>query len=248
MIEDFLTAFIVYFVVIDPIGTAPIFLAVTAAQDKRAKIRTAIEATLVATLIMVFFALCGSWVLQYLKIGEPAFKIAGGVILFLVAWDMLNSKRQARKRRETTAPALASNFAPDFVPNLGLNIADNAGDEAIPSQKSRKEDSGNDDEPENVAIFPLAIPMLAGPAAIMSVMVVSADFSGSMVTSLTGYGALMTVMLATGLIMVLTAIAERIIDPRLSNVFSRVTAIILAALSVQYVIDGLAALHLITSL
>ena len=243
MIEDFLTAFIVYFVVIDPIGTAPIFLAVTAAQDKRAKIRTAIEATLVATLIMVFFALCGSWVLQYLKIGEPAFKIAGGVILFLVAWDMLNSKRQARKRRETTAPALASAFAPD----LGLNIADNAGDEAIPSQKLTKEVSSCDDEPENVAIFPLAIPMLAGPAAIMSVMVVSADFSGSMVTSLIGYGALMAVMLATGLIMVLTAIAERIINPRLSNVFPRVTAIILAALSVQYVIDGLAALQLITS-
>ena len=196
-----------------------------------------------ATLIMVFFALCGSWVLQYLKIGEPAFKIAGGVILFLVAWDMLNSKRQARKRRETTAPALASAFAPD----LGLNIADHAGDEAIPSQKSTKEISSNDDELENLAIFPLAIPMLAGPAAIMSVMVVSADFNGSMVTSLIGYGALMAVMLATGLIMVLTAIAERIIDLRLSNVFSRVTAIILAALSVQYVIDGLAALQLITS-
>ena len=112
----------------------PLFLAVTAAQDKRAKIRITIEATLVATLIMVFFALCGSWVLHYLKIGEPAFKITGGVILFLVAWDMLNSKRQARKRRETTAPALASAFAPD----LGLNIADNAGDEAIPSQKSSK--------------------------------------------------------------------------------------------------------------
>ena len=165
------------------------------------------------------------------------------MLLFLVAWDMLNSKRQARKRRETTAPTLASAFAPD----LGLNIADNAGDEAIPSQKSTKEVSSNDDELENVAIFPLAIPMLAGPAAIMSVMVVSADFSGSMVTSLIGYGALMAVMLATGLIMVLTAIAERKIDPRLSNVFSRVTAIILAALSVQYVIDGLAALQLITS-
>ena len=93
MIENFLTAFIVYFVVIDPIGTAPLFLAVTAAQDKRAKITTTIEAMLAATLIMVFFALCGSWVLQYLKIGEPAFKIAGGVTLFLVAWDMLNSKR-----------------------------------------------------------------------------------------------------------------------------------------------------------
>ena len=107
--------------------------------------------------------------------------------------------------------------------------------------------SSNGDQPKNVAIFPLAIPMLAGPAAIMSVMVVSADFSDSMVTSLIGYRALMAVMLATGLIMVLTAIAERIMDPRLSNLFSRVTAIILAALSVQYVIDGLAALQLITS-
>ena len=85
MIENFLAAFIVYFVVIDPTGTAPLFLAVTAAQDKRAKIRITIEATLLATLIMVFFALCGSWVLQYLRVGEPAFKIAGGMSLFLMA-------------------------------------------------------------------------------------------------------------------------------------------------------------------
>ena len=111
MIENFLTAFIVYFVVIDPIGTAPIFLAVTAAQCKRAKIRTAIETTLMATLIMVFFALCGSWVLRYLQIGDPAYKIAGGLILFLVAWDMLTSKRQTRKSRETTGPSPACTFA-----------------------------------------------------------------------------------------------------------------------------------------
>ena len=245
MIENFLTAFIVYFVVIDPIGTAPIFLAVTAAQDKRAKIRTAIEATLVATLIMVFFALCGSWVLRYLQIGEPAFKIAGGVILFLVAWDMLTSKRQARKRRETTGPETGP--APALAAEAGTA---EAGARTTPGKqhtKDTKDTSGNDDEPENVAIFPLAIPMLAGPAAIMSVMVVSTDFSGSMVMSLTGYGALLAVMLATGKIMVLTAIADRMIDPRLSNVFSRVTAIILAALSVQYVIDGLTALQLIAA-
>jgi multiple antibiotic resistance protein len=242
MIENFLTAFIVYFVVIDPIGTAPIFLAVTAAQDKRAKIRTAIEATLVATLIMVFFALCGSWVLRYLQIGEPAFKIAGGVILFLVAWDMLTSKRQTRKRLETTGPATGP--TPAFAAEAGTA---EAGARTTPGKQQTKDTTGNDDEPENVAIFPLAIPMLAGPAAIMSVMVVSADFSGSMVMSLTGYGALLAVMLATGKIMVLTAIADRMIDPRLSNVFSRVTAIILAALSVQYVIDGMTALQLIAA-
>ena len=245
MIENFLTAFIVYFVVIDPIGTAPIFLAVTAAQDKRAKIRTAIEATLVATLIMVFFALCGSWVLHYLQIGEPAFKIAGGVILFLVAWDMLTSKRQARKRRETTGPETdRSETGPTLAAEAGTA---EAGARTTPDKQQTKDTSGNDDEPENVAIFPLAIPMLAGPAAIMSVMVVSADFSGSMVMSLTGYGALLAVMLATGKIMVLTAIADRMIDPRLSNIFSRVTAIILAALSVQYVIDGMTALQLIAA-
>ena len=242
MIENFLTAFIVYFVVIDPIGTAPIFLAVTAAQDKRAKIGTAIEATLVATLIMVFFALCGSWVLRYLQIGEPAFKIAGGVILFLVAWDMLTSKRQERKRRETTGPGTG----PALALAAEAGTAD-AGARTTSGKLHTKDTSGNDDEPENVAIFPLAIPMLAGPAAIMSVMVVSADFSGSMVMSLTGYGALLAVMLVTGKIMVLTAIADRMIDPRLSNVFSRVTAIILAALSVQYVIDGLTALQLIAA-
>jgi multiple antibiotic resistance protein len=176
-------------------------------------------------------------VLRYLQIGEPAFKIAGGVILFLVAWDMLTSKRQARKRRETTGPETGP--APAHAAQVGARTTT--------GKQHTKDTSGNDDEPENVAIFPLAIPMLAGPAAIMSVMVVSADFSGSMVMSLTGYGALLAVMLVTGKIMVLTAIADRMIDPRLSNVFSRVTAIILAALSVQYVIDGLTALQLIAA-
>ena len=89
--------------------------------------------------------------------------------------------------------------------------------------------------------------MLAGPAAIMSVMVVSADISGSRVMILTGYGALLAVMLVTGMIMVLTVFAGRMIDSRLSNVLSRVTAIILAALSVQYVINGLTTLQLIVS-
>ena len=176
--------------------------------------------------------------LRYLQIGEPAFKIAGGVILFMVSWDMLTSKRQARKRRETTGPA------PALAAESGTA---EAGARTTPGKQHKKDTSGGDDEPENVAIFPLAIPMLAGPAAIMSVMVVSADFSGSMVMSLIGYGALLAVMLVTGKIMVLTAIADRIIDPRLSNLFSRVTATILAALSVHYVIDGMTALQLIAT-
>ena len=132
MIESFITAFIIYFVVIDPIGNAPIFLAVTGAQDRARKMRTALEGTLVATMIMLFFAVCGAWILAYLNISEAAFKIAGGIILFLVALDMLAAKRQARKRAQSTGDA-----ATDEV------------------------------DSDNLAIYPLAIPLLARPSAIM---------------------------------------------------------------------------------
>ena len=151
MVEAFITAFIIYFVVIDPVGNAPIFLAVTEAQDRARKFRTALEGTAIATAIMLFFALCGAWILAYLNITEAAFKIAGGIILLLVALDMLAAKRQQRKRAETTSEA------------------------------------------ENVAIYPLAIPLLAGPSAIMSVIVVNAGFSGALASTLTGYAVLLSI-------------------------------------------------------
>jgi len=198
MIESFITAFIIYFVVIDPVGNAPVFLAVTNAQTRRQKFRTAIEATLFASFIMLFFALCGAWVLAYLKITQPAFKIAGGIILFLVSLDMLSARRQQRKRDEST-----------------------------------------DNEGDNLAIYPLAIPMLAGPAAIISVIVVTAEFSDALGRSLIGYSALLAVMASTGLILCLTVIAESWLNEKVTMVFSRITAIILAGLSVQYVQDGL---------
>ena len=147
MIENFITAFIVYFVVIDPVGTAPIFLAITTHLNKRQKIRTALEGTFVAGAIMLFFALCGNWILGYLSISITAFKIAGGVILLLVSLDMLSAKRQQRKKQGS--------------------------DKATESTK-------------NVAVFPLAIPLLAGPAAITSVMVVSVDLAGDAAQSLIG--------------------------------------------------------------
>ena len=226
MIESFITAFIIYFVVIDPVGNAPIFLAVTGAQDRARKMRTALEGTLVATMIMLFFALCGAWILAYLNISEAAFKIAGGIILFLVALDMLAAKRQARKRAASTGTA-----APD-------------GDAALAGDSNGNNDSAGshdrDGDHDNVAIYPLAIPLLAGPSAIMSVIVVTADFASSLGSMVTGYAALIAVMVATGIILCAAVVAETWIDERISMVFSRITAIILAGLSVQYVIDGLA--------
>ena len=218
MFESFVTAFIIYFVVIDPIGNAPIFLAVTEAQDRARKLRTALEGTAIATAIMLFFALCGAWILGYLNITEAAFKIAGGIILFLVALDMLAAKRQERKRAESTC-----------------------GDSRIASEATAKETDG-----DSPAIYPLAIPLLAGPSAIMSVIVVNAGFAGALASTLTGYAALLAVMVATGITLCLTVIAEGWLNEKITMVFSRITAIILAGLSVQYVIDGLAAIGLVT--
>ena len=210
MFEAFITAFIIYFVVIDPVGNAPIFLAVTQHQDRARKLRTALEGTAIATAIMLFFALCGAWILAYLNISEAACRIAGGIILFLVALDMLAAKRQQRKREALTG------------------------------------DDGSV-EPDNVAIYPLAIPLLAGPSAIMSVIVVTGGFaSGGFGAVLTGYAALLAVMVATGAILGMTVLAEGWMNEKITMVFSRITAIILAGLSVQYVIDGLTAIGLIT--
>ena len=218
MFESFVTAFIIYFVVIDPIGNAPIFLAVTEAQDRARKLRTALEGTVIATAIMLFFALCGAWILGYLNITEAAFKIAGGIILFLVALDMLAAKRQERKRAESTGS-----------------------DSSTASEATVEETDG-----DNLAIYPLAIPLLAGPSAIMSVIVVNAGFTGALASTLAGYAALLAVMVATGIILCLTVVAEGWLNEKITMVFSRITAIILAGLSVQYVIDGLAAIGLVT--
>ena len=217
MLESFITAFIIYFVVIDPIGNAPVFLAVTSGQDRSQKLRIALEGTAIATGIMFFFALCGAWVLAYLNITEAAFKIAGGIILFLVALDMLAAKRQQRKRAESTSDD------------------GNSPDKTVMDQDN-----------ENLAVYPLAIPLLAGPAAIMSVMVVNAGFAGDFSQALTGYAALIAVMVATGLILSITVFAERWFNEKITMVFSRITAIILAGLSVQYVIDGLTLVGIIT--
>ena len=213
MLESFVTAFIIYFVVVDPVGNAPVFLAVTSHLERGRKLRVAIEGSAIATAIMLFFALCGAWVLSYLKISEAAFKIAGGIILFLVALEMLAAKRQQRKRHESTGEPLAA--SPDT-------------------------------ENDNPAIYPLAIPLLAGPAAIMSVIVVNAGFAGALTSTIIGYTSLMAVMVATGVILCLTVVAESWLNERVAMVFSRITAIVLAGLSVQYVIDGLTLVGLIT--
>jgi len=199
MVELFLKTFIFYFIVIDPIGSTPIFLVVTEHLDLKEKIKTALHGTFIATLILLFFGLLGNSVLAYLKISFPAFTIAGGIILFIISLEMLFDKRHQRKEENV-------NFTSD-----------------------------------KLSIFPLATPLLAGPAAITSVIVSVSATGNDISKQAIGMLALVTATLTTFIILFIAAKSEKIINKRIISVFSRIVAIVLAGLSIQYILNGIKA-------
>ena len=197
MLEIFFQSFVLYFVVIDPLAAAPLFLIVTQGFKVKNKLKTAFEATLIATLILIFFAILGNFILSYLQISLSAFTIAGGIILFLISLEMLFDKRSQRKEDEIKENSAAT------------------------------------------SIFPLAIPLLAGPAAITSVMVSVADMGTNLMSQATGLLALIFVMILTFISFYVVSKSSKIINKKVTSVISRVIGIILAGLSVQFILDGI---------
>ncbi|MDC0968364.1 MarC family protein [Alphaproteobacteria bacterium] len=197
MLELFIQSFVVYFVVVDPLGNGPIFLSLTQSQNTKEKIQTSIEAVSIATIILISFSVIGKFILSYLSISLASFRIAGGLILFIIALEMLFNKRQERKEQ----------------------IANEVKDK--------------------VSIFPLAIPILSGPAAITSIIVIMSDIGDNIVYQLVSIASLVSVMLITLVLFMIISKSGDFINKKIINVFSRVIAIILATLSVQYIIDGL---------
>ena len=197
MIELFLKTFIFYFIVIDPIGSTPIFLVVTEHLEAKEKIKTALHGTLIATLILLFFGLLGNSILAYLNISFPAFTIAGGIILFIIALEMLFDKRHQRKEESV-----------DFTS-------------------------------DKLSVFPLATPLLAGPAAITSVIVSVSATGNDFTKQAIGMLALITATLTTFIILFIAAKSEKIINKKIISIFSRIVAIVLAGLSIQYILDGI---------
>ena len=196
ILEIFFRSFIFYFVVIDPLGTVAIFLTLLQ-RIKENKNKIAIEATLLAFLVLVFFFVMGKIILNHLNISLYSFKIAGGIILLLISIEMLLDKRSARKEKSIEGKIIST------------------------------------------SIFPLAIPLLAGPAAITSVIVSSSITSGNLISSLAHIFSIFTVLLITCLLFLLIIKSEKFISKKLLQVLSRIIGIILAALSVQFILDGL---------
>jgi multiple antibiotic resistance protein len=194
-----ITAFVALFVVIDPIGLAPLFVALTAGMSPQKRRRIAVRATLTAIGILLVFSIFGESILTFIGISMPAFRIAGGILLFLTALDMLFERRQ--KRREDQAD----------------------------------DDENHEDDP---SVFPLAIPLIAGPGAIATVILLVGQTEGT-----GGYFAVMGVLaavLALVFLMFLSAsVFERLLGKSGITVVTRLLGMLLAALSVQFVLDGL---------
>jgi len=197
MLEIFLQYFVLYFVVIDPIGTTPLFLVVTKGLNAKDKNKVAFEGVLIATIVLLFFAFFGNYVLKYLGISFPAFTIAGGVILFLIALEMLFDIRSERKKKSIN------------------------------------------DKRDKISIFPIAIPLLAGPAAITSVILTISQAEGNYSLLIINIICLISVMLVSFVILGVFTKFQKFINEKIINIFSRVIGIILAALSIQYILDGI---------
>jgi multiple antibiotic resistance protein len=201
IIELFLSAFITLFVVIDPPGCAPIYAGLTKGATQGQRTSMAVRATIIAGAILLVFALFGEALLGALHIELDSFRIAGGLMLFLIAIDMVFEKRT--ERREERAAEIAA------TPEI-----------------------------EDVSVFPMAMPMLAGPGAIASIMLLTAKAQSAEGT-VAVLAALLAVLLMTMVALIAAGPLMKLFGDRVEAVITRLLGVLLAALAAQYVIDGL---------
>lgn len=189
--------FVILWVVIDPIGTIPVFVAVTAGMPSAALRKTAIQAALVATLVLGFFLVLGQFLIDALGISLPAFQIAGGVILFLFALTMI------------------------FGLNSGSNGVEQERGDGMP------------------AIFPLAVPSLASPGAILAIVLLTDNNRFSIPEQAVTAAIMVSVMIIALLFMLTAGPILRVIRKSGAAIVSRVMGMVLAAVAVDNVIEAI---------
>ena len=212
MIALFLSAFVTLFVVIDPPGCAPIFASLTSGASNHQRRVMALRSTMIATVLLLVFALIGEKLLDTLGISLDAFRIAGGIMVFLFALEMVFEKRT--ERREGRAEEI--------------------------SKKAAEEHR----EIEDISVFPMAIPMIAGPGSIATTMLLVSRSQGIEQTLMV-IAALLSVLVLTLVALFAAGPIMRVLGPRLEAMITRILGVLLAALAAQFVIDGVtAAFHL----
>ena len=201
MIELFGSALVTFLVIIDPPGCAPIFVGLTRGASPAQRRSMAIRSSLIAWAILMFFALLGRPMLHWLGISLASFRIAGGIMLFMIALDMVFERRT--QRRQERAHAI----------------------ERTP-------------EVEDVSVFPMAMPMIAGPGSIASAMLWVSRAETPLHIAVV-IAAITAVMILTLITLLAAGPLMRLIGERVETVITRILGVILAALAAQFVVDGL---------
>jgi len=207
--DTILNAFVTLFVTIDPIGNAPLFLGLTTGMAASARRMIAIRGVVVAFFILTLFALTGRGILDAMGITIAAFRVAGGLLLFVTAFEMIYGQRQERKA-QTSESALADHVA-------------------------------------NIAVFPLGIPLIAGPGAISAVILLSSQMTTApsanpWLGTLVLIGVIFVLLTLTALVLIGAEFLDKYLGNTGRMVLTRLLGVLLAALCVQYVADGAMAL------
>ena len=195
---DILAVFISFFAVIDPIGTIPVFIAVTDQYDKKTKRRIALLATIVSAGILIFFLVVGELLLKALSIPLPAFQILGGIVLFLFALTMI------------------------------------FGDSKIDGEIKMLEDDHRD-----TAIFPLAVPSIASPGAMLAAVLLTKNTVFTVWEQVQTALVMLSVLLVAYILMLLAGGVNRLIGSSGARVISRVMGLILSAIATTNILAGL---------
>jgi multiple antibiotic resistance protein len=197
-------AFVTLLVTIDPPGLAPLFLVLTAGMNRAQRMQVAVRASVTAFVVLALFAVAGAAILGVFGITLPAFRVAGGLLLFFIAFEMIFERRHDRKEK-----------------SAGVAVTR--------------------DHIHNIAAFPLAIPLIAGPGAISATVLISGTF-----TEVPAIAALLGIILLSILLTYLVFVLAERIDGFLGetgrSILTRLLGLILAALAVQFVADGINAL------
>lgn len=191
-----ITAFATLFVVIDPPGLVPLFIALTRGMGPARRRAMALRACLIAAFLLTMFGIAGEAILGFVGISMPAFRIAGGILLFLTALDMLFERRTQRREGQQAEP---------------------------------------DHDP---SVFPLATPLIAGPGAIASMILLIGQGGGNWAATFTVMALMWGMMIVTFLFLLASPPLERLLGRTGTIVITRLLGMLLAALSVQFVIDG----------
>ncbi|MEP9395786.1 MarC family protein [Mesorhizobium sp. KR2-14] len=202
--ENVFNAFVTILVTIDPPGLAPIFLAVTRGMTRHERRQVSIRASVIGFGVLALFAIAGAAILSVFGITLPAFRVAGGFLLFFIAFEMVFEKRQDRKEKIS--------------------------DVAITR-----------DHIHNIAAFPLAIPLIAGPGAISATVLLSGSFQGWAAQAAL-VGIIFASLVLTYLVFFLAERIDSLLGQTGRSILTRLLGVILAALAVQFVADGIKAL------